>query len=296
MSVVGILTDSTASIPTALSKELHIETIAYYVHRGLDSLRDMIDVQPEPFARYLAQTDRLPTTSNPSIGDYLTGLKRLAERTKEIVALTMTSKGSGAYQACRTAVEVLRERTPDVQVEVIDTLKVAMSQGWATIEAARAARDGQSLNVVAERAREVARKATMLMTADTLKYLYMGGRIGRAQHLVGSLLNIKPLIGMDNGVITGLGAARTRAKVYSRMVEMMCQQLGAQARIKIAYTHVAAEEQAAQLRALIEQQFDCVETITTWLSPALGVHSGPGTVGVHFYPVDQNLRGASRNL
>ncbi len=286
MSIVGILTDSTASIPAALAKELGIELIAYYVHRGLDTLRDLVDVQPEPFARYLTQTARLPTTSNPSIGDYLTGLKRLAERTGEIVALTMTSRGSGAYQACRAAVEVLRERMPDVRVEVIDTLRVAMSQGWATIEAARAAQAGQPLEAVAARARDVAQRSTMLMTADSLKYLYMGGRIGRAQHLMGSLLNIKPLIGMDNGVIVGLGAARTRAKAYSKMLELMCQQVGAQARIKIAYTHVAAEDQVAQLRELIEQQFDCVETITTWLSPALGVHSGPGTVGVHFYPVE----------
>jgi DegV family protein with EDD domain len=286
MPVVGVLTDTTASIPAALAKELRIETISYYVHRGLDTLRDMIDIQPEPFARYLAQTDRLPTTSNPSIGDYLIGLKRLAERTKEIVALTMTSKGSGAYQACRAAVDVLRDRMPEVRVEVIDTLKVAMSQGWAAIEAARAAREGQPLSAVADRARAVARQSTMLMTADSLKYLYMGGRIGRAQHLMGSLLNIKPLIGMDDGVIVGLGAARTRAKAYAKIVELMGQQVGAQARIKIAYTHVAAEDQVAQLREMITKQFECVEMITTWLSPALGVHSGPGTVGVHFYPVE----------
>jgi DegV family protein with EDD domain len=284
--MVGILTDTTASIPPPLAQQLKIELVPYYVHRGLDTLRDMVDVQPEPFARYLAQTDRLPTTSNPSIGDYLNGLKRLTERTKEIVALTMTSKGSGAYQACRTAVELLRERMPEARVEVIDTLRVAMSQGWATIEAARAALEGQPLSQVADRAQETAQKSTMLMTADSLKYLYMGGRIGRAQHLVGSLLSIKPLIGMDDGVIVGLGAARTRTKAYGTIIEMMCRRVGAQARIKIAYTHVAAEDQVAQLRELISRQFDCVEAITTWLSPALGVHSGPGTVGVHFFPVE----------
>ena len=284
--MVGVLTDTTASIPPALVKDSQIEMISYYVHRGLDTLRDMVDVQPEPFARYLAQTDRLPTTSNPSIGDYLAGLRRLAEHTKEIVALTMTSKGSGAYQACRAAVEALRERVPEVRVEVIDTFRVAMSQGWAAIEAARLALEGKPLSEVADRARDVAQKSTMIMTADTLKYLYMGGRIGRAQHLVGSLLSIKPLIGLDAGVIVGLGAARTRAKAYARMVEIMCQQVAPPARIKIAYTHVAAEEQVAQLRELVAKQFDCVETITTWLSPALGVHSGPGTVGVHFYPVE----------
>src|SRR5512139_3806471 len=162
MSVVGVLTDTTASIPPALAKELQIEMISYYVHRGLDTLRDMVDVQPEPFARYLAQTDRLPTTSNPSIGDYLTGLRRLAERTREIVALNMTSKGSGAYKACRAAAEVLRERVPDVHVEVIDSLRVAMSQGWATIEAARSALEGRPLSEVVDRAQDVAQKSTMI--------------------------------------------------------------------------------------------------------------------------------------
>ena len=284
--MVGVLTDTTASIPPALAGELQIEMISYYVHRGLDTLRDMVDVQPEPFAHYLAQTDRLPTTSNPSIGDYLTGLRRLAERTKDIVALTMTSKGSGAYQACRAAVDVLRERLPDVRVEVIDSLKVATSQGWAAIEAARSALEGKPLEEVANRARDVAQKSTMLMTGDTLKYLYMGGRIGKAQHLVGSLLNIKPLIGMEEGVIVGLGAARSSAKAYARIVEMMRQQVGAHACIKIAYTHVAAVEQVAQLREQVTKEFDCVETITTWLSPVLSVHSGPGTVGVNFYPVE----------
>ncbi len=291
MSNVGILTDTTASIPETLAQELQIETIAYYIHRGLETLRDRVDVQPETFAQYLTQVDRLPTTANPSIGDYLTGLKHLAERTKDIVALTMTSKGSGAYLACRSAVEMLRERLPDVQVEVIDTLRAAMCQGWAVIEAARAALEGNSLSKVADRARDVAQKSTMIMTGDTLKYLYMGGRIGKAQHLVGSLLNIKPLIGMEDGVIVGLGAARTRAKAYAKIVEMMCQQVGTQARIKIAYTHMAAEAEAAQLHELVATQFECVETITTWLSPVLGVHAGPGAVGVQFYPVDQNLRG-----
>jgi len=283
MSEVGVLTDTTASIPQPLVKELQIELVPYYVHRGLDTLRDMVDVQPEPFAKYLATTDRLPLTSNPSIGDYLNGFRRLTERTKDIVALTMTSKGSGAYQSCKAAVEVLKERMPSVRVEVIDTLKVAMAHGWSAIEAARAALDGVDLNGVVERAKDVARRSTMIMTADTLKYLHMGGRIGRAQHLVGSLLNIKPLIGIEDGVISALGAARTRSKAYARIVEIMCQHVGPQARLKVAFTHVGAFEQAELLRDMVMRQFECIEAITTPLSPALGVHSGPGTVGVNFF-------------
>lgn len=282
-SAVGILTDTTASIPTPLAKDLQIELVPYFIHRGLDTLRDMVDVQPEPFAKYLETTNRLPLTSNPSVGDYLNGLKRLAERTKDIVALTMTSKGSGAYQSCKAAVDVLKERAPNVRVEVVDTLKVAMAHGWSAIEAARAALDGHDFGSVVDRAKDVARQSSMIMTADTLKYLHMGGRIGRAQHLVGSLLNIKPLIGIEDGVISALGAARTRSKAYARMVELIRQRTGASARLKVAVTHVGAPDQAAQLRELVIEEFDCVEVITTPLSPALGVHSGPGTVGISFF-------------
>ena len=283
--MVGVLTDTTASIPEELARELGIEIVPYYVHRGLETLRDMVDVGPVEFAEWLKGATKLPTTSNPAPGDYLIGLRNLAERVNRIVVLTMTSKGSGAYQSCRAAVELLREQFPEVRVEVVDTLQVAMSQGWAAIESARAALAGLSFEDVVERAREVAKKGMMIQTADTLRYLYMGGRIGKAQHLVATLLNIKPLIGMQDGIIVALGTTRSRLKAYRRMVELIQQHVGEGARIKVAFTHVAAREQLERLQALVTERFECVETIVTELSPALVVHTGPGTVGLSVLPV-----------
>jgi DegV family protein with EDD domain len=283
--MVGVLTDTTASIPDELARELGIEIVPYYVHRGLETLRDMVDVRPAEFAEWLKGAAKLPTTSNPAPGDYLIGLRNLAERVNRIVVLTMTSKGSGGYQSCRAAVELLGEQFPEVRVEVVDTLQVAMSQGWAAIESARAALAGLSFEGVVEQAREVARKGMMIQTADTLRYLYMGGRIGKAQHLVATLLNIKPLIGMQDGVIVALGTTRSRLKAYRRMVELVQQHVGEGARIKVAFTHVAAREQLERLQALVAERFECVETIVTELSPALVVHTGPGTVGLSVLPV-----------
>lgn len=282
--MIGILTDTTASIPRNLVETLRIEVVPYYVHRGLETLRDMVDVQPAQFAQWLAEAKRLPTTSNPAPGDYLRGFMNMAGREKAIIALTMTSRGSGAYQSCRAAVDLFHEHTPDLQVDVIDTLQVAMSQGWAAIEAARAALQGLDAEAVRARACEVARQGMMIQTADTLRYLHMGGRIGRAQHLVGSLLNIKPLIGMQDGEIVALGTARSRMKAYRRMVDLMQQKVGDGATIKVAFMHVAAREQLERLQAMIMERFNCIETIVTELSPALAVHSGPGTVGVSFFP------------
>ena len=282
--MVGILTDTTASIPEELTRKLGIEIVPYYIHRGLETLRDKVDISPLEFAEWLKGATNLPTTSNPAPGDYLVGLNHLAERVKEIVVLTMTSKGSGAYQSCLAAVNLLKEQLPDVRVEVVDTLQVAMTHGWAAIEAARSALAGFSLDEVVRRARDVAANGMMIQTADTLRYLYMGGRIGKAKHLVSSLLNIKPLIGMQDGIIVALGTARSRLKAYRRMVDVMQQRVGQGACIKVAFTHVAALDQVEKLRALVSARFECAEVIVTDLSSALAVHTGPGTVGLSFFP------------
>jgi DegV family protein with EDD domain len=281
--MIGILTDTSASIPEQLAKKLGIELVSYYIHRGLESLRDMVDVRPGEFAQWLEKATRLPTTSQPNPGDYLIGMRNLAQRAHAIVVLTMTSKGSGAYQSCLAAVELFRQQYSDVRVEVVDTLQVAMSHGWAAIEAARSALEGLDFDSVVARAREVARKGMMIQTADTLRYLYMGGRIGRAKHLVGSLLNIKPLIGMEDGIIVALGTARSRLKAYRSMVELMQQRVGERARVRIAFTHVAAMEKLETLQEMVSARFECVETIVTDLAPVLAVHSGPGTVGMSFF-------------
>ena len=283
--MIGILTDTTASIPGELAKKLKIEIVPYYVHRGLETLRDMVDVKPKEFSKWLTEASRLPTTSNPGPGDYLRGLRNLAKRASGIIALTMTSKGSGAYQSCLAGVDLFKEQFPEVRVEVVDTLQVAMSQGWAAIEAARAALDGLGFDLILHRTQEVARAGMMIQTADTLRYLHMGGRIGKAQHLVGSLLNIKPLIGMQDGEIVALGTTRSRLKAYRRMVDLMQERLGEKTRIKVAFTHVSAREQTEDLREMVAKRFECVETIVTELSPALIVHTGPGTVGLSFFPV-----------
>jgi DegV family protein with EDD domain len=143
---------------------------------------------------------------------------------------------------------------------------------------------GLAFEEILRRAREVAQKGMMIQTADTLRYLHMGGRIGKAQHLVGSLLNIKPLIGMQDGEIVALGTTRSRLKAYRRIVDLMQERVGEGARIKVAFTHVAAREELERLQTMVTERFDCLETIVTDLSPALAVHSGPGTVGVSFFP------------
>lgn len=288
MSKIAIVTDSTASIPEKLLKDLQINTVPYYIHRGQEVLRDLVTIQRDAFYQWLQTAHQLPQTASPGPGDYVLMYQKLAdEGVDEIISIHMTSKGSGAYQAAMAAKAMLNEALPKFKIEVIDTLNVSMCHGWIVIEAARSVLSNLSFSEVVNRVRQMMPVTNMVQTADTLKYLYMGGRIGKAKHLIGSLLNIKPLIGMADGIIVPLGTARSRRQAYQMMVDLVEKAVGADAKIKIAYVHAAAQEEAQKIRDLVEERLCVVESIFAELSPALGVHTGPGTAGICYYPVKE---------
>lgn len=283
-----IVTDSCASIPEEMLEALDIHSVPYYIHRDSDVLRDMVTIKPEAFYKWLATANERVTTACPGPGDYLTMYTDLAEEhgRSEIVSIHMTSKGSGAYQAATTARKLARELHPDLRIEVVDTLNVSMCQGWMVVQAARAALAGATVDKILSDITRMIPVTRMIQTADTLKYLYMGGRIGRAKHLVGTLLNIKPLISMEDGLIVSLGQARSRIRAYHMMVEQVESAVSSKGKIKVAYVHAAALEEVEKLRNLIEARLTIAETIITQLSPALGVHTGPGTAGLCYFPVN----------
>lgn len=286
MTHVAVVTDSCASIPEQILKDLDIHWAPYYIHRAGEVLRDLVTVQREEFYRWLPTARALPKTASPGPGDYIEIYTRLHQRqgAREIISIHMTSHGSGAYQAALAAKQMLAERLPALRIEVVDSLNTAMCQGWMAIEAARRALDGANLESILAHVRRMIPVTHMIQTADTLKYLQMGGRIGHAKHLVGTLLNIKPLIGMENGMIVALGTARSRMRAYQAIAERVEASVGQAGRIKIAYMHAAAREEAEKLRQLVEQRVTAVESLIAELSPALGVHSGPGTAGVAYFP------------
>jgi DegV family protein with EDD domain len=287
MPDVAVVTDSCATIPESYMESLKIYWLPYYLHRGTEVFRDLINIHREEFYRWLPTAGKLPTTANPGPGEFLALYQSLArdQGARDIASIHITSKGSGAVQAATIAQSMLQASMPNVRLEVIDTLNVSMCQGWMVIEAARAALAGRSLSDIVDLVTGMIPVTRMIQTADTLRYLYMGGRIGRATHLVGSLLNIKPLIGMEDGVIVPLGQTRSRRKAYAKMADMIEAAVGEAGKVKVAYVHAAAQEEAEKIRALVEARLDVVESLVAELTPALGVHSGPGTAGVCFFPV-----------
>ncbi|MFZ5821932.1 MAG: DegV family protein [Chloroflexota bacterium] len=286
MQNVAVVTDSTASIPEAMLKELNIHVVAYYIHRGKEVLRDLVTIQRDEFLRWLPTAPALPTTASPGPGDYLDLYRSLiAQGIRQIVSIHMTSKGSGAYQAATVAQSMLQEEASQTRIEVVDTQNVSLCQGWITIEAARAALAGLSLDDVLATVKNLMPITRMIQTADTLKYLYMGGRIGMAKRMVGALLNIKPLIGMKDGVIVALGQAHSRMQAYTMMTDLVSDAVG-KGRAKVAYVHAGALDEARKIKQLVDEKVEVVESIFAELSPALAVHTGPGTAGLCFYPLE----------
>jgi DegV family protein with EDD domain len=286
MSTVAILTDSCASIPDEMLMHLNITTVAYYIHRGQEVLRDLVTIQRDDFLRWLMTARFLPTTASPGPGDYFEAYDKLiGQGAREIVSIHMTSAGSGAYQAASVAQSMMAEQAPEIRIEVVDTQNVSMCQGWMVIEAARAALAGARLEEIVAKVRNMIPLTQMIQTADTLKYLYMGGRIGRAQQMVGSLLNIKPLIGMRDGVIVPLGRAHSHGQAYQIMSDMVSETVG-KGRARVAYVHADAQREVEKIKDLVESKVEVAESFFAELSPALAVHTGPGTAGICFYPVE----------
>lgn len=287
MANVAIVTESVASIPESLMDSLNIHWVPLYIHRGTEVLRDLVTVQREEFYQWMMTARELPKTATPGLGEFMQMYRTLAERdgVKEIVSIHITSKGSAVYQAAVAAKAAIKETLPDLKIEVIDTLNVSMCEGWMAVEAARAALAGKSMAEVIDVVRKMIPITRMIQTADTLKYLFMGGRIGKASHLVGSLLNLRPLISMEDGIIVPLGVARSRHRSYEMIVDLIDKAIKPDEKIKIAYVHAAAREEAEKLCALVRARLPVAEEIFAELSPVLGVHSGPGTVGVCYFPV-----------
>jgi DegV family protein with EDD domain len=265
---------------------LNIKVVAYYIHRGQEVLRDLVSIQRAEFLEWLATTKTLPTTACPGVGDYFETYKSMIlQGAKEIVSIHMTSKGSGAYQAATVAQTMVKEEFPDVRVEVVDTQNVSLCQGWMTIEAARCALEGADLDQVLQRVKAMIPVTRMIQTADTLKYLHMGGRIGLAQRIMGTMLNIKPLIGMQDGEIVPLGTARSRHQAYDAMVRIVEETVGSN-KIKVAFVHAGALQEIEKLINIVEARLNIAESLIAELSPALAVHTGPGTAGLCYFPVE----------
>jgi DegV family protein with EDD domain len=239
---------------------------------------DGVDITPTEVYNLQRESRSLPKTSAPSIGDFLRTYAAASPGASGIVSIHMSPKLSATRDAALAAGELVE----DVPVRVVDSHSAAMGQGFVVLEAARAAAAGASLDEVVTRAEEMSSKVELLAMVGTLEYLRRGGRIGGAAALLGTVLQIKPVLYVDDGKVDVLTRPRTKSKAVQVMLKEVGHRVDSHV-IHAAILHAAVPEDATELRREIERQFDCSELYVTELTPIMGAHTGPGVLGVAFY-------------
>lgn len=267
-----IITDSAADLPATLAAELHITVVPAIVRFGMDSFEDRVDLSAAQFYQRLAASDTLPQTSAPAPGRFTVEYERLIDDGHDVAVVTVIGGMSGIYNAARVAAQDYPDR-----VRVVDSTNLSLAEGWIAVAAARAARDGANLAEVAALAEGLAPRVHLWAVLDTLEYAYRGGRLNAAQAWVGGLLQIKPILDIyDSTVVLG-ERVRTLHKAVTRLLQIVAEAGPPQ---EIGVIHAAAPELGAEVQRRLQASYPERDIVLVETGPAVGVHAGPGAVGV----------------
>lgn len=271
---VKIVTDSTADLPSHLASDLDITVVPAYVRFGTNVYRDRIDISDEEFYRRLSSETEYPTTEPPTPEDFAEVYQRLSKEADAIISIHISSKLSAT---CNSALKGKALLENYHQIEVIDSQLVTMGLGLLAIDAASFSRSEQSLEQIVSRIKQTINNVHLLGLFDTLKYLALGGRIGKAKALLGSMLNVKPMLTMRNGEIEPYGQVRSRNHGINKLVDFVTNSKDIQ---DVAVVHSTTPNDAGTLLERLGSVFPKDQIKLTKLGPVLGVHAGPGILFV----------------
>jgi DegV family protein with EDD domain len=287
MSKVAIVTDSNHCLGDDFIREYDIRVVPIDIIFEDKVYRDIVDMDCREFYSRLRAAKKLPTTATPPAGRFFDTFPELSKETDSIVCIMTSSGLSATIESAREAVERAKQSLPQLKVEVIDTYTVAGAQGLVVLEAARAAASGQSIAQITKRAKSVIKKVNLLITVNTLHYLIKGGRIGLASGWAGTLLNVKPILECSTsvGMLQGLERPRTRQRAVERLLGIMKERVG-EAPVHVIVNHADVPDEGEELRKRVSSMFNCAELYLTEWTPVIGVHTGPGMLGLSFYAED----------
>jgi len=280
MTKVAVITDSTAYIPEAMVKVYQITVAPQVLIWGEETFRDGVDIMPDDFYKRLETAKVMPTTSQVAIGDMKANFEKLLESGYDVLGIFISAKLSGTMQSAIQAREMLPKAAN--RITIVDSNSTAMAMGFHVLLAARSAQEGASLaecQKLAEKARE---HTGVYFVVDTLEFLRRGGRIGGATALLGSALNIKPILELRDGRIESVEKVRTKSKAIDRMIDLVAQHIAGRTPVRIATLHANAEAEARIALATASLQLQPIESVFASVSPVIGTHAGPGTVGLAF--------------
>src|SRR5215211_2767526 len=284
MGCVSVVTDSTSYLPPELIERHGIHVVPLYVVFGGDRPVPEVEITDYPaFFEDLRRAEKLPTTSQPSVGDFTAAFEPLLADGGEVVSVHISGGLSGTPEAARQAKEALeRDGGGGERIVVVDSTTAAGGLGMMVLAAVRAAADGASATQVAERVAEARRELKMWFAIDTLEFLKRGGRIGAASAWIGSTLKVKPILTVDNEM-TPVERVRTSSRAFERMVDFARERHDAGADGWSAQ-HIAAPDVCARLVERCSDIFGCEPTIVSEIGPVLAAHTGPGLLGVGAVP------------
>jgi DegV family protein with EDD domain len=284
MNDVVVVTDSSACIPASVLQELGIPSIPLWVIWGDERMRDGVDITVAEFYQRLRESDVFPSTSQPSAGEFQEFFKEALDRSgaSAIVGVFISSRLSGTVSNAQIALEEL----DGADIRVVDSYSASMGHGLITLAAARAASAGASADEVVSVCERVRDGMQVFFTVDTLEFLHRGGRIGGAKRLLGTALNIKPLLRLENGAIEPHSQVRTKRKAVAHMLEVIEGRLDGRKMAEASVLDVDSAGEGDALALEVRDRFGVSAVVRAAVSPVIGAHVGPGTVGVCYYPTE----------
>ncbi len=280
MSKIAIVTDSTAYIPPDLVEKHNLTVTPQVLIWGEETYQDGVDIQPDEFYERLKTTKVMPTTSQVSITTMKSAFESLVEKGYDVLGIFLSAKLSGTIQSAIQAKEMMDKAGE--KVTFVDSLSTAMAMGFQVLTVARAVEDGANLEdaiALAEKARE---HTGVYFAVDTLEFLHRGGRIGGAQRFLGTALNMKPVLAVQDGRVEAVERIRTKSKALERILELVVENTQGKTPIRLATLHASAEKEAQELLEKASKELNATESILTTVSPVVGTHAGPGTVGLAY--------------
>ena len=272
---IKVVTDSTSDLPADVAESLGIEVVPLNVHFGSDVYKDRVNLMPDAFYDKLINGDVLPTTSQPSVGEFIDLYERLGSDADGIVSVHISEKLSGTMNSARLASQ---QANADCPIEVVDTFQVSMGVGICAMEAAEVANSGGNMNQVILAARNAVTRSQCFFMLETLEFLQKGGRIGKAQALIGNLLKIRPMLMLQEGEVHPLGRERTRRKGIAKLVDTV-EELAPISGLAVMYS-TGPDEAQTLAQNVSKFMIEGREPMMLQIGPVIGTYAGPDTLGI----------------
>ncbi len=277
---IAFVTDSTAYIPDELVKEFSIAVAPQVLIWGDETFRDGVDIQPEEFYTRLKTAKVMPTTSQVSVVSMQGIFRDLIDKGYDVLGVFISAKLSGTMQSCIQARDELG--AAGGKVTLVDSSTTAMALGFMVLTAARAAKQGATLRECLALLEEGREHVGVYFAVDTREFLHRGGRIGGATRFIGSALNLKPILELKEGHVEAIERVRTKSKAVDRLLELVEARVHGKTNVRLATLHANAEPEARELLERASRDLNAVESILSSVSPVVGTHAGPGTVGLAY--------------